>query len=119
MIDLQSVQRVASAALLLDTRPTDLVVLHRPPVPTGLMAQGDGGQVRLSWTSGTEAGIATGYRVEAGSAPGLANLAVFDGGPATSVTVDGVPPGTYYVRVRATSWGGASAPSGEIVVTVP
>ena len=61
ILDLQSLQRVASAALLLDKRPTDLVVLHRPPVPTGLTAQVDGSQVTLSWTPGSEAGKATSW----------------------------------------------------------
>ena len=56
--------------------------------------------------------------VEAGTAPGLANIATFDVGLQTALTVGSVPPGTYYVRTRAANYTGASAPSNEVVVTV-
>ncbi len=72
----------------------------------------------LAWTQ--PPGVTTGTVVEAGSAPGLANLAVLPvPGGATSVTVVDVPSGSYYVRVRSLNYTGPSAPSNEIVVVVP
>jgi hypothetical protein len=55
--------------------------------------------VTLAWQAPVE-GAATGFVVEAGSASGLANLAVLATGPGTSLQVS-APPGTYFVRVRA------------------
>lgn len=75
------------------------------------------GTVVLSWNAA--AGSPTSYIIEAGSAPGLANLANSDlGGPALSMTATGVGPGTYYVRIRAKNACGASPPSNETVVIV-
>ena len=56
--------------------------------------------------------------LEAGSALGLSDVAVF---PlvATGLTVDGVPSGTYYLRVRAVRAGVASIPSAEVIIVVP
>ena len=42
-----------------------------------------------------------------------------DVGLQTSFAASGVPPGTYFVRVRAGNDTGISAPSNEVVVTVP
>ena len=36
-----------------------------------------------------------------------------------SLSVEAVPAGRYFVRVRAVNYGGLSAPSDEIVVDVP
>ena len=63
---------------------------------------------------------ATSYVVEAGAAPGLANLANLDtGNPATLFTAVSVPRGTYFVRVRAKNACSTSAPSNERTVVVP
>ena len=57
--------------------------------------------------------------VEAGSASGLADIAVLDGhGVATSFAAQ-AQPRTYFVRVRATNAKGVSAPSNELAVVVP
>jgi hypothetical protein len=71
--------------------------------------------VRLSWIAPT--GLVLGYRLEAGTGPGLANIVVFDISPMTGLTV-AAPPGVYYTRIRALSFDGASAPSNEIIVVV-
>jgi hypothetical protein len=77
-----------------------------------------GGSVTLSWM--LPAGVTMGTVVEAGSAPGLSNLAALPvAAGSTAVTVPNVPAGTYYVRLRALNAAGPSAPSNEITVVVP
>jgi hypothetical protein len=72
----------------------------------------------LSWTP--PAAALTGYVLEAGTGPGLANLiAGLALGTAPGVVAPNVTPGTYYVRVRAVNGPLASAPSAEVIVTVP
>jgi hypothetical protein len=71
--------------------------------------------VTLTWAA--PVGPVIGYRLEAGTGPGLANIIVFDVGPMTSLTVT-APPGSYYTRVRALSSDGVSGPSNEILVSV-
>jgi predicted phage tail protein len=74
--------------------------------------------VTLSWSAPT-AGTPTAYLIEAGSAPGLADVVTIStGSPARSFT-GSAQPGTYYVRVRAVNGSGPGAPSAEVVVTVP
>ena len=76
-----------------------------------------GPTVTLTWTA---SGSPTSYIVEASSSPGgSANLASLNTGNAqTTLTVPRVPPGVYYVRVRAVDSSGPSAPSNEVQVTV-
>ena len=91
----------------------------RPPRVSDLRAQVDGRLVTLSWTSDTSRSIATEQIVEVGFAPGqtVARLAVAVG--SAGVTVPGVPPGRYYVRVRSENGTGVGAPSNEVLVDVP
>lgn len=85
--------------------------------PAALQVLVTGNLVRLTWTPG--AGEApTGYVIEAGTAPGLANITKFVVGAVTELDVPGVPPGRYHVRVRAMGGGGLSAPSPEAVAYV-
>lgn len=87
-----------------------------PGPPTGLtVIANSGGTVSLAWTAGSGAAS---YVIEAGSAPSLSNLTTADIGAATTFTANGVGAGTYYVRVRARSACGASAPSNEIALVV-
>jgi hypothetical protein len=83
-----------------------------PGAPQGLSS---GGLVQLSWHAPSGPAPA-GYLLEAGSAPGLANIAAFPLA-AQSFSIM-APPGTYYVRVRAGSACGLSAPSNEVTVSV-
>jgi len=55
-----------------------------------------GSTVTLRWNPGV--GV-TSYVLEAGSAPGLSNIASVGVGTGTSFTANGVPSGTYYVQV--------------------
>ena len=53
------------------------------------------------------------------SSAGLSNITTFNTGNAgTTFAVPGVPPGTYYVRLRALNGQGASPVSNEVVVVV-
>lgn len=63
---------------------------------------------------------ATGYRLRAGTAPGLSNVLDADLGLTTSLSVpiSGVPGGTYYLRVVAASACGQAA-SNEVALVVP
>ena len=75
------------------------------------------GRVFLSWSS--VSGPVTTYVVEVGSAPGSSNLAVFMTGNATpGFNASAVPPGTYFVRVRAGNASGVGPASNEVRVDV-
>jgi hypothetical protein len=107
------------------SRPSPEIMLNvgsvpaPPGAPTALSFTLDGATVNLSWTAPTE-GAPTSYVLEAGSEPGLADLVTqCTGSSATSLAYADVPPGTYYVRVRAVNSLGAGVPSNEVVVTVP
>jgi len=89
-----------------------------PPPPTDLASSVSGRTVTLVWNQpSTSDGPAT-FVVEAGSATGLANLAILilDGGARSFSVV--APPGTYFVRMRGRNACGVGPVSNEIVVTV-
>lgn len=96
--------------------PSAEVVLRygTPGRPRSLVSSGKGSSVTLSWLPPTD-GTHTGYILEVGSAPGLANLVVAPVGNTTTLTTS-APAGVYYVRVRALNGAGAGAASNEIVV---
>jgi hypothetical protein len=88
-----------------------------PSAPRGLVAHIQGTTVTLSWTP-PAGGDATGYVLEAGTAPGLSNAARATVGPGTTLVVHAVPAGTYYVRVIAINGPAPGPPSNEIAVTI-
>ncbi len=90
-----------------------------PGAPTGLTTSSSGSTVFLSWTAGASGGAATGFIIEAGSSPGLANLANFNtGSTATSYLSGGVGNGTFFVRVKGANASGTSAASNESTLVV-
>lgn len=94
------------------------VPLPAPPVAAAPVVTGS--HVQLAWAPGALRGAPRGYVLEVGSAPGLSNIfAGLDVGLQTSFSASSVPPGRYYVRVRATNYTGRSTPSNEVVVVVP
>jgi predicted phage tail protein len=71
----------------------------------------------LTWSPA--GGAVSSYVIEAGSAPGRSDLASFSTGTtAASFFATSVPAGTYFVRVRAASVGGAGPPSNEVTAIV-
>jgi glucose/arabinose dehydrogenase len=85
-----------------------------PPPPTGFTAQTGGLVAALAWNP---ASGASSYRLEAGSASGLANAADLDVGSGATFTGT-APAGTYYTRLRAVNACGASPPSIEVPITL-
>jgi hypothetical protein len=97
------------------------VLLHVqvPEAPTDLSSSVIGSQVRLLWTAPTAGSTPIGYVLEAGSGPGLANIASVPLPAAPRrFDVGAVPAGTYYVRVRSAGSQGAGPPSGDLAFTV-
>jgi len=101
-------------------RGTPLGIAPDPPLPappTGFITQVSGSTVNLSWEPGVGGGPVLSYQLEAGSAPGLADLLVTDVG-GQALVVPGVPPGRYFVRVRGLNSSGLGAPSTDAAVRV-
>lgn len=93
-----------------------MFALATPPgAPRGLSAQVTGRRVTLTW-SVTPGAVE--YELEAGTAPGLANLVRSRIGATPSFVADPVPAGAYYVRVRAVNERGVGPASREVVVVV-
>ncbi len=88
--------------------------LRRPAPPTDLQAQTTGSSVALAWTFSPDALT---YVLEAGSAPGLANLFNGDVTGITQLTAP-VGPGTYFVRVRSRRGIALGPPSAEVSFTI-
>ncbi len=86
-----------------------------PGAPEDLTARIENGTLSLAWTRATIGAAAASYVLEAGSAPGATNIGTL-ALSTPSFTVPGVPPGLYYLRVRAVNAAGVSAPSREIAV---
>jgi hypothetical protein len=90
-----------------------------PQAPTAITNSVMLDTVTLSWTPSAAGGPAQSYILEAGSAPGLANITTLTLNNAnTSTVVGAVQQGTYYVRVRARNALGTSLPSPDTVVNV-
>lgn len=117
--------RVRAKAGNLVSAPTPDVMVNvgnvpaPPSPPQNFFITLAGSTATLNW-SAPAVGTATSYIIEAGTATGLVNIGVVNTGTtATSLAVPGVPPGTYYLRVRAANAQGASPVSNERVLTVP
>jgi hypothetical protein len=103
--------------------PETSIVVSEPSLvpgpPVNFWARTVGRTVSFSWSAAANGAIATSYTIEAGSAPGLSNLAqLATGTPATSFDVPNVPAGTYWVRVRGSNAAGTGAPSEDVAIVV-
>lgn len=88
-----------------------------PGPPSALTAQSADTNVALQWQAPTT-GVTQGYRIVAGSQPGLANLASIALPASPTAFAATAPFGTYFVRVQATNVCGVGAPSNEITLVV-
>jgi len=110
---------LAESNLANDTRVVGMALGPRPPRATNLAANVTGSTVTLEWTNQTSRSIATSLVVEAGSMPGLSDLARLSVPQGqTTLTVTDVPSGRYHVRVRSLNGTGLGDPSNEVVVVV-
>ena len=97
-----------------------VALAEAPRPPAALASQVAGTSVALTWLQGGPPSAITRYLLDVGSAPGLSDIiSSLDVGLQASFGASGVPPGRYYVRVRAGNFTGLSAPSNEVVVQVP
>lgn len=91
-----------------------------PPLPPVLdPPQRTGRSVQLTWTLPAPSPDVTGYVLDVGSRPGAPDLASVALGRVPTLAGPEVPPGRYFVRVRAVNAVGTSAPSNEVVIDVP
>jgi hypothetical protein len=90
------------------------LVLRKPLAPTNLQAVTTAASVALSWTDSIDAAS---YILEAGSAPGAAN--VFNGDIGNTMSLQSpAPAGIYYVRLRARNGAAIGPPSEEHTFTI-
>jgi hypothetical protein len=90
-----------------------------PGAPTDLVEESSGSTVFLSWKAPTTGGPPTTYVLQAGSAPGLTDIgSALTGSLATSLTINNVPAGTYYLQVAAQNGAGMGAPSNQVATPV-
>jgi hypothetical protein len=108
----------AAAPGVADASTKVVVTASAPGAPQNVRSNVTGDSVALIWDAPRVGLMPTGYVLEAGNAPGLANLAVVPLGSSLSFATNGVMPGTYYVRVRAVNAVGIGAPSGELTIVV-
>jgi hypothetical protein len=88
-----------------------------PSPPLATMATVSGRTVHIEWQAPPLGWPATGYVLEAGTGPGLTDIGTL---PVGGLSFDApVPPGRYYVRIRAVNAQGASIPGDEVVLDVP
>src|SRR5687767_5842708 len=82
-----------------------------PLPPTLLPPNVSGTAVALTWTANAAGPAATLYQINAGSAPGLSDLAIITVAANPTLFTAVAPPGTYYVRMFALNSSGPSTAS--------
>jgi hypothetical protein len=107
------VEGQASSEVILTSPSTN----QAPAPPMTLHSSVSAGIVSLTWIAAP--GNTESYVIEVGTASGQTNLGSFDAGVLDTNISAPVPPGTYYVRVRARNAFGSSGASNEVVVVVP
>lgn len=90
-------------------------LFRSPFAPAALASSVAGNVVSLTWK---DPGDTTHFELEFGFAPGQRAGAIAVG-TGTSIAIPGVPPGVYYVRVKAMNEVGPSPLSNEVRVVVP
>jgi hypothetical protein len=110
---------IGGAFEAVDGRPAQNLVVYpsgRVAAPQRMTTAVSRSTVTLGWQA--EPAATGGYVIEAGTAPGAADVGTFAIGNATRATAS-LPSGTYFVRVSAVGTTGPGLASSEVVVTVP
>ena len=89
-----------------------------PRALADLLATVQGTTVMLQWREDPLGPVVAGTLLQAGSAPGLADLAVVALPAGVHTFAAAAPPGTYFVRVLGVNAAGASPPSPEVAITL-
>ena len=110
---------IGSYDIPIDGRVVGMALGPRPPRVSDLSALVESRVVTLTWAIDASHSMATEQVVEVGFAPGQTVVRLPVAAGATSLTVPGVPPGRYYVRIRSVNGTGLGAPSNEVMVDVP
>lgn len=90
-----------------------------PGAPGHPRAAVSGRAVALTWPPPARDTPPTRYVVEAGIRPGAVDVGIPTPDASPSIAFDGVPSGTYYVRVRGENARGLGLPSDELRIRVP
>lgn len=91
-----------------------------PPATPGVLSGAVSGRVvALSWSAPVTGPVPSSYVVEAGSTSGATDIAAVDTGSSSTAFSGAVPPGRYYVRVRARAGTVLGPVSNEVVLDVP
>jgi hypothetical protein len=99
--------------------PVGIAMVPMPGRAQDLRSTVAGSQVTLDWTQSRGSGITTGFVLEVGLSPAATHLTFSLPPDESTVTATGVPPGRYYVRVRASNAREVGAASNEVEVVVP
>lgn len=94
--------------------------LGTPPAPQDVRLTLTSTMVSVTWNLGAGAVPPTAYILEAGSAPGLADLGVVEvAGHTRSFTTGRPSPGSYYVRIKARHGTAVGPASPDVLLAVP
>jgi hypothetical protein len=115
-LDLRTGQQTAGVSVAFTSA---LGAAFAPLAPTLQPAVVNGQQVTIAWSLAAHSPAAQRFVIHVGSRSGATDLGTRDVGDATSLTVPGVPPGRYFVRMTAVNFTGTSSPSTELIVDVP
>lgn len=108
--------RPSGPPCLILTATVNFVLPGQSVPPSVLQAVVAGNFLTLTWQAASPA--PGGYLIEAGTAPGLSDIAAVQVPAAPTSLAASVPSGTYVIRVRALNQGIPSGPSNEVVATV-
>jgi hypothetical protein len=86
--------------------------------PSALQYTVSGSLVTLTWAPAAGGVAPTSYLVEAGTSVALTDIGTFNTGWPTTTFAAHAPPGVYFVRLRAATPCGVSAPTTDIVIVV-
>ena len=116
------VRSAAGAAVSPFSNQTSFWVGKGVKTPSGFGVTWSGSKATFTWSQPAADGASdedpSDYILEAGTAPGLSDIAEVHLGNVRSFSAP-VPPGTYYVRIRSANGFGESDPTDDVLLTPP